>query len=612
MNDMSVKPASLIDPQQANNPDAATATAVAGLASSFKDLVARVSVNLDSGLSDISDKSGIAVAGDNIQSGQRADDRPVHDDDAGRDRFGDRNADDRSDRNEPQRADRSDHDARDNGPAHRDDNRDPGRESHDTAHDDRPDEPAARADEPGGDDRQGQETASDHSGAGSDRNQTAGRENGGADQQQTHSADAGQQGPQAQTLTAQAAAGTLDAMSVIGAVGGVVQTEQAQVAEPGKAAATVQPAQAQVAEPGKAAATVQLAADATGAQKQSGGQTARNRDGQHQGQGAQNQQVRAAVQQQSDPNAKAVNNLQQQTAQLAQTLGQDAKVKVDVAVAQESETLSSRPTATLSAASALNSENKGPNQSGRQTLRQTAAGNHNPQAQVGAAQAQSGQAQIQHQLAGGGAQQAQAGIQATTANTSAGSGGVHSAGPAAAGAEQANAANAANANAGAQQTQQSQQAQQTAQTARPHQPMPSSVAEQVSVKITKALQAGQDRITIRLNPAELGRVEVKMELTHDGRTTAVVTADNRDTLDLLRRDSSDLQKALEEGGMRLSDSDLTFNLRGEEGQTAEDGDGQGGGGEEEEMADGFVEQEPEIIVAHEGGILINGRLDVRA
>ena len=58
---------------------------------------------------------------------------------------------------------------------------------------------------------------------------------------------------------------------------------------------------------------------------------------------------------------------------------------------------------------------------------------------------------------------------------------------------------------------------------------------------------------------------------------------------------------------------MQFNLRGEEGQMAEDGDGKSGAdGNEEELADDFVNQEPEIIVAHEGGVLINGRLDVRA
>ena len=290
-------------------------------------------------------------------------------------------------------------------------------------------------------------------------------------------------------------------------------------------------------------------------------------------------------------------------------------MRVDVGITQEAEILSSRPTSTLSAGSILASTNKAQGQNGQQANHQPAANSQGIAAQVAAAQAQGGQTQAQNHQSGGVSAQAQASVQASAASSSAGSGstGIHSAGPTTAGAEQANAANAANANANTQQSQQSQQAQQTQQTARPQQSMQSSVAEQVSVKITKALQAGQDRITIRLNPAELGRVEVKMELAFDGRTTAIVTADNRDTLDMLRRDSSDLQKALEEGGLQLSDKDMQFNLRGEEGQIAEDGDGKNGSdGDEEELVDDFVAQEPEIIVAHEGGVLINGRLDVRA
>ena len=68
MNDMSVKPSSLIDPQSTNKSSAATATAVAGLASSFKDLVARVGLHLDNGLNDISGKSGITAVGDNVDN----------------------------------------------------------------------------------------------------------------------------------------------------------------------------------------------------------------------------------------------------------------------------------------------------------------------------------------------------------------------------------------------------------------------------------------------------------------------------------------------------------------------------------------------------------------
>ena len=589
MNDMSVKPSSLIDPQSTNKSSAATATAVAGLASSFKDLVARVGLHLDNGLNDISGKSGITAVGDNIQANNRADDHAPRADDEGRDRYADRGTDNRGDRDrsEPHRADRSDNEPRDHGTAHRDEQRDTPRDSHDRPREDRHNEQTTHADKPARDDRQSGDQAQANSDNGQDKQAAAGRQSSSAN---------GQGGQNGDT---QLAAGTLDTTVVINAVGGAVQAEQTQI----NGLAKVNAAQ-------------HLAAVSADGQKRAGVHSAQAQTGQHQSQGAQNQNPQSATNaQQADPNARANANLQQQTAQLAQTLSQGAKMKVDVAVTQEAETLSSRPTNSLSAGSALASTNKAQGQSSQQANHQAAANPQANAAQVAAAQAQSSQAQAQAQQSGGAAVQAQASIQAAASSNSVagGSTGVHSAGPTAAGGEQANAANTANANAGSQQTQQSQQAQQTQQTMRPQQPLQSSVAEQVSVKITKALQAGQDRITIRLNPAELGRVEVKMELTHDGRTTAIVTADNRDTLETLRRDSSDLQKALEEGGLQLSNNDMQFNLRGEEGQMAEDGDGKSGsGGGEEELADDFIEQEPEIIVAHEGGLLINGRLDVRA
>ncbi len=586
MNDMSVKPNSLIEPQSAIKSSAATASAVAGLASSFKDLVARVGLNLDNGLNDISGKSGITAVGDNIQSNNRADDHAPRADDEGRDRYADRGADNRDDheRSKPHRTDRSNNEPRDHGTTHRDDQRDTPRDPNKRPGDDRHNEQAAQVDKPARDDNQsgGQAPANEYSGQ--DKQAATGQENSSTN------------GLGGQSGGTQAVAGTLDTTVVINAVGGNVQAEQSQISD----LARVNAAQ-------------QLTAVSADGQKRAGVHSAQAQTGQHQGQGAQNQNAQGAANvQQTDPTARANANFQQQTAQLAQTLGQDSKMRVDVAVTQEAETLSSRPLSTLSAGSTLASSNKAQGQTSQQSNHQAAANLQANAAQLAAAQAQGGQAHAQNQQSGSASAQSQAGIQAAVSSSggAGGSTGLNSAGPTAIGGEQANAANPTNANAG---TQQAQQAQQTQRTVRPQQLLQSSVAEQVSVKITKALQAGQDRITIRLNPAELGRVEVKMELTHDGRTTAIVSADNRDTLELLRRDSSDLQKALEEGGLQLSKNDMQFNLRGEEGQMAEDDDGKNGtDGNEDELADDFIEQEPEIIVAHEGGVLINGRLDVRA
>ena len=166
--------------------------------------------------------------------------------------------------------------------------------------------------------------------------------------------------------------------------------------------------------------------------------------------------------------------------------------------------------------------------------------------------------------------------------------------------------------------QQSQQTQQTREAAPQQQAqhlqrstLPGSVTEQISIKISKALEAGTDKISIQLRPAELGRVDVKMEMTHDGRIMTVVSAEKQDTLDLLKRDSSELQRALADAG--LQSGDMQFNLKGQERQSAE-ADGNDKNGAAGKLAEAEIEDNTDgpIMTAWESGIFANGRLDMRA
>lgn len=87
------------------------------------------------------------------------------------------------------------------------------------------------------------------------------------------------------------------------------------------------------------------------------------------------------------------------------------------------------------------------------------------------------------------------------------------------------------------------------------------VAAQVGMQITKTVSEGGDHFSIRLDPAELGRVEVKLHFLGDGKVTAAVSADNQQTLDLLQRDSRSLDRALQDAGLRTDSGSLSFSLR---------------------------------------------------
>jgi len=98
-------------------------------------------------------------------------------------------------------------------------------------------------------------------------------------------------------------------------------------------------------------------------------------------------------------------------------------------------------------------------------------------------------------------------------------------------------------------------------------------ARQVAVHIARAVENGSDRIRIQLNPAELGRVDVRMEIANDGRVTAVVAAEKPETLDLLRRDVHALEKALAEAGLKADGGSLQFSLQGEQADQEYQADG---------------------------------------
>lgn len=118
----------------------------------------------------------------------------------------------------------------------------------------------------------------------------------------------------------------------------------------------------------------------------------------------------------------------------------------------------------------------------------------------------------------------------------------------------------------------------TAPPAKAGTPTPSA-AEQVGIHLTRAAQSGATRFTIQLHPAELGRVDVKMEVTHDGKIHAVVTADRQDTLDMLQRDARGLERALQSSGLKADSNSLSFSLRdqgGSSGTFAESGNSRPG------------------------------------
>lgn len=298
-----------------------------------------------------------------------------------------------------------------------------------------------------------------------------------------------------------------------------------------------------------------------------------------------------------------------QAAQLSRMVGSGNKIQVEVDVSDAAGPQVSQPSSTLTAGTIGAFDEAGPSLHAEEARSGPATANPNALA-AQAAQQQNGSATPQSQVQQG--VQQVGGIEAKGSAQATGPGTQAAQQPQAAGGETGAPAASTPQTESSRETQRAA-APQASQHARPG-AQASAVVDQVSVQISKAASAGNDRIHIQLRPENLGRVDVQMEVAQDGSITAVVTADNKDTLDLLKRDADQLAKSLQQAGLQLGAGDLSFNLRGEGGQTPDDG------GRGPTVADIDLGDEPSLeelladvsSASGRGSAGSSGRVDIRA
>ncbi|MBC7768598.1 MAG: flagellar hook-length control protein FliK [Phycisphaerales bacterium] len=86
-------------------------------------------------------------------------------------------------------------------------------------------------------------------------------------------------------------------------------------------------------------------------------------------------------------------------------------------------------------------------------------------------------------------------------------------------------------------------------------------ATQVAREIVRRFDGGNTRFELRLDPPELGRIEVRLEVSRDHRVSAVVSADSPQALSELVRHARELEQTLQSAGLQLNENGLSFDLR---------------------------------------------------
>jgi hypothetical protein len=71
---------------------------------------------------------------------------------------------------------------------------------------------------------------------------------------------------------------------------------------------------------------------------------------------------------------------------------------------------------------------------------------------------------------------------------------------------------------------------------------------------------GGQRLTVRLDPPELGRVQIKIDRPPEAPARVEITVEKQETLTLLLRDQPQLQRALDQAGVPAEGRNVTFHI----------------------------------------------------
>ena len=90
--------------------------------------------------------------------------------------------------------------------------------------------------------------------------------------------------------------------------------------------------------------------------------------------------------------------------------------------------------------------------------------------------------------------------------------------------------------------------------------MSKEVVEQVKVNITKSAIKGVDNIDIKLKPEDLGHIQIKMQISKDGKLQAHIIASRPETVEMLREEVQSLEKAFQDAGFDTDSGSFSFSF----------------------------------------------------
>lgn len=241
----------------------------------------------------------------------------------------------------------------------------------------------------------------------------------------------------------------------------------------------------------------------------------------------------------ADDNDVSLQNIQSE--EIAKVLPEDKKVAINVNVQEENFAYTSADDSVAAAVSAVVAESEASTGNAPQVSQQNVSSGVAPQAQ--AAMFANAQAQNNSAAADTGNTQIISGIKEVSTN-------------------QANLAQSGLEASHNIKNEQALQAENKNSSLRDvYKGMSKEVIDQIKVNITKSAVKGVDKIEIQLKPEDLGHIEIKMQISKDGKLQAHIISSRAETMDMLQKDMSSLEKAFNDAGFNTDEGSFSFSFR---------------------------------------------------
>jgi flagellar hook-length control protein FliK len=135
----------------------------------------------------------------------------------------------------------------------------------------------------------------------------------------------------------------------------------------------------------------------------------------------------------------------------------------------------------------------------------------------------------------------------------------------------------------------------------------------LAVEIAATVQSGKTHFEVRLDPADLGRIDVRIDVDRNGQVTSHLTVEKPETLSMLKQDAPQLQQALNDAGLKSGSGGLQFSLRDQSQSGQNNPNNNQTGGQPQRLVVNEEDSVPAAIAGRSYGRMMgaSGGVDIR-